>query len=72
MLESVNKVLHEETRGQIDNLHVEYRRGRVIITGEAESFYVKALANKAACCLDRDVVFSNDITVTGSASHPHS
>ena len=72
MLESVKRILIEETRGQIQNLAVEYRRGKVTISGTAKSYYVKALANKASCCLDRDVQFINNIDVTGSASHPHS
>lgn len=63
LAESVGRVVREETRGQIRDLIIDCTHDRVILTGIAESYFVKTLANKAACCLGPEHQFVNDVAV---------
>jgi len=55
--------VHERTGRRVRDLHVELARERVILHGQAGSYYVKQLAQSGVRDLLPEVTVENDIVV---------
>jgi hypothetical protein len=64
MIENLEEQIHQRTNRQVRNLSVELRAGRVVLRGQATSYYVKQLAQQEVIgTLPADVRVENTIIV---------
>jgi hypothetical protein len=61
--DDIARSVHTATRGRVRRLEVELVDGRVVLRGQAATYYAKQLAQQATRAIQDDLAVLNDIVV---------